>query len=315
MEPAVRRAEHLSSRPNPDPNPPSPDPKRPNPDPKRSEAAREPWNAVGRHWILRNPDRLWRRHSDTVNSHLLSEWLPSAPVERLLKTDLFDEAVADGVYRVLATRARKVYAIDVSRDIVRATGGRYPEIRGVEADVRELPFASGSFGSVVSISTLDHFRSWRDLVEALAEIRRILEPDGGLILTMDNGANPVIALRNALPFALVRRLGLVPYPVGKTAGPGRLRRLLREQGFQVEECRAVLHCPRVLAVVVARLVQRYGRERVCAAFLLALARFEGLARWPTRFLSGHFVAVRGRKAGGLAEAHRGAAGRPAGWRR
>mgnify|MGYP006138370175 CR=1 FL=1 len=38
--------------------------------------------------------------------------------------------------------------------------------------------------------------------------------------------NPVVRLRNALPFGLLRRTGLVPYYVGATCGPRRLRDFL-----------------------------------------------------------------------------------------
>ncbi|HLI80553.1 MAG TPA: hypothetical protein VKV03_11255, partial [Candidatus Binataceae bacterium] len=40
--------------------------------------------------------RLWRQHSDRVNSELLARWLPEARIKRALKTDLFDEAIGDG---------------------------------------------------------------------------------------------------------------------------------------------------------------------------------------------------------------------------
>ena len=64
------------------------------------------------------------------------------------------------------------------------------------------------------------------------------------ILTLDNLANPVVAIRNALPFPLIRRLGLTPY---------HRWRDVRSQGWQPDARRgqilvlnttAVMHCPR-----------------------------------------------------------------------
>jgi hypothetical protein len=43
---------------------------------------------------------------------------------------------------------------------------------------------------------------------------------------------------------------------------------------------------------MARLLERGGRAGPRAAFLRLLLSFECLASWPTRYLTGYFVAVR-----------------------
>ena len=82
----------------------------------------------------------------------------------------------------------------------------------VAADVRVLPFPAGTFDGVLSTSTLDHFEAIDDLHRALGELRRVLRPAGRLVLTLDNPANPLIRLRNALPpdVARTNRTGPVP---------------------------------------------------------------------------------------------------------
>jgi hypothetical protein len=112
---------------------------------------------------------------------------------------------------------------------------------------------------------------------------------------MDNLANPAVALRNALPYRLLHRLKLVAYPVGATAGPGRLRRMLEDAGFDVLQTVAMLHCPRALAVALARRCERRGTPAAKARFLRSAARWERLARWPTRYLTGYFVGIDARK--------------------
>ena len=162
--------------------------------------------------------------------------------------------------------------------------------RGAATDVRSLPFADGSFDAVISNSTLDHFTHARDITAALEELHRVLTPRGRLVLTLDNAANPAIALRNALPFTWLARLGLVPYFVGTTLGPTMAAAVLERIGFRVIEVTAILHCPRVLAVPLARLADTAG-SRWAPRLLRALAHFEHAERWPTRFRTGHFVAV------------------------
>jgi SAM-dependent methyltransferase len=212
----------------------------------------------------------------------------------LLKTDLFDEALTPGLYPLLATRADVVGA-DVAVSTARAARSRHARLRAVGADVRSLPFASGTFDVVVSISTLDHFGSMADILASLCELHRVLRPGGQLLLTLDNLANPLVALRNALPFGLLNALGIVPYRVGTTCGPRRLRRAVRESGFEVLDVAAVLHCPRVLAVAGAALFNRFASSRAQREYVHWLLPFERLGNLPSRFLTGYYTAVVARK--------------------
>jgi hypothetical protein len=120
----------------------------------------------------------------------------------------------------------------------------------------------------------------------------VLRPGGQLILTLDNLSNPIILLRNWLPFRLLKRLKIVPYYVGVTLGANRLKYLLKETGFEVLEVDTIMHCPRVLAVKITRWVEKYTSLRTQKSFLRLLMAFERLSRLPTRFLTGYFVAVK-----------------------
>lgn len=77
-----------------------------------------------------------------------------------------------------------------------------------------------------------------------------------MIITLDNASNPVVALRNGLPHRLLRSLGLVPYRMGATCGSGDLAALLRTCSFEVDELDFVVHCPRLIAVLAARLIDK-----------------------------------------------------------
>jgi SAM-dependent methyltransferase len=242
-------------------------------------------------WSLHNPQTLWRAHSDRVNLALLNRWLPAAPVEAILKTDLFDEAFGDGLAPLLAARARCVYGIDLSERVIAAVRARYPSLASVRADVRALPFPDAVFDAVVSISTLDHFEDHAEIDVSLEEIARTLKPGGRLLLTLDNRANPAVALRNALPFRMLNAMGLVPYFVGATYGPRTLPRAVARAGLTVLNATATLHCPRVLAVPLTSLVQARGGPGVRQWFSRLLVGFERLSGLPTRYLTGHFVAV------------------------
>jgi len=234
---------------------------------------------------------LWRVHSDAVNLALSERWLPGEPILRLLKTDLFDEAVGHGLYYQLAARSLTVVGMDVAATTLDAAHAKYPGLLATVADVRQLPFAEGAFDVVLSNSTLDHLESLDEIADSLQELNRVLCRGGHLLLTLDNPANPFVALRNVLPFWLLDRLRLVPYQVGVTCNRHRLVSILQQAGFEVHQTTAVMHCPRVIAVATARMVQRHSTTKSHRRFQRALMRFERLEKLPTRFLTGHFIAV------------------------
>lgn len=260
------------------------------------------WDGVGAAWTAARPQRLWRDFTDRHQLTLVRRWLetavdeggrPHAPTPAattLLKTDLFDEVAGRGVVAPLSTAGLRVTAVDVSPFIVAEAAARNPGLDAIVADVRTLPFPDGTFDAVFSGSTLDHFESTADIEAALVELRRVLRPGGRLILTLDNPANPLIRLRNGPLLALLRRIGVVPYQVGATLGPRALTETVRQAGFDVVEATAVMHCPRVIAVAVAAVVERL--PRACReAFLACLTACEWFERLPTRWFTGHYLAI------------------------
>src|SRR5919197_4701352 len=79
---------------------------------------------VAEEWMQGSPDFLWRHHSDAVNRALLARWLPAVSVARLLKTDVFDESVGEGLYSLLIEHAETVVGMDVSLTTLRAAQSR-----------------------------------------------------------------------------------------------------------------------------------------------------------------------------------------------
>lgn len=253
------------------------------------------WDEIADEWRSTGGERAWRMVSDAVNARLLSRWLPPDPAGTVLKTDLFDEVVGTGLMPWLSRSFGHVTGIDISPALIDMARARFPELEAELADVRTMPFADGAFGTVVSNSTLDHFPTTDDIALALSELHRVMRRDGTLLITLDNPVNPVVALRNALPERLRRVSGMVPFAVGATCGPRRLRALLEQAGFGVMKMGAVFHCPRVLVVMGGHLVDRHCSAATKERYVRFWAAFEGLSLLPTRFLTGHFVAALARK--------------------
>ena len=255
-------------------------------------SVREHWDQVAEHWRDSPRDNLWRQHADAVNARLVERWLSGIPVERLLKTDLFDEAVTGGLHSLLMSRARLVVGMDLSSVTAQLARSNSEGMAVACADARSLPFADDAFDVVLSNSTLDHFSTRQELVASMRELNRVTRPGGQLILTLDNLANPVVALRNALPFDWLKRLRIVPYYVGVTCGPRGLQCLLGESNWELRDMDTILHCPRFLVVRLSQVLARRAGPESQRRFLAWLTRFEGLARLPTRYLTGYFLAAR-----------------------
>lgn len=250
------------------------------------------WDGVAAEWRRATPQRLWRAYCDALHADLIRRWLPAERVGRLLKTDLFDEVISQGLYPAIEPAASRIVGIDVSVAMARSARSRHATLAAVGADVCRLPFADAAFDVIVSNSTLDHMDSMELIEQGLAELQRVLRPNGQLLLTLDNLWHPVVALRSALPERPLQRLGLVPYHVGVTCSPPRLRKMVRGAGLDVIEVKALMHCPRLLGVWCGAILDRFAPAGVREPYIRSLMAMERLASVPTRFLTAHFVAVR-----------------------
>ncbi|HOG27967.1 MAG TPA: methyltransferase domain-containing protein [Vicinamibacterales bacterium] len=257
-------------------------------------AQRDYWNEIGRAWARGQRDASWRGCSDAIHERWLGRVAADLQGGRVLKTDLFNEAIGDGFAGWFERRGCRMLACDVAWPTAARAAARHPSIAVVAADVRTLPLAPGAIDAVLSDSTLDHFACEAEIAASLRELRRTLRRGGTLLLTMDNPRNPLIRLRNLCP-GFWHRLGIVPYMVGVTCTRRRLEQMLDAAGFEVEASATIMHAPRVAAVWLCRWWARATRRNRPAPWLVAsLLAAEHLDRLPTRELTGHFVAIRAR---------------------
>ncbi|NNF08431.1 MAG: class I SAM-dependent methyltransferase, partial [Candidatus Eisenbacteria bacterium] len=85
--------------------------------------------------------------------------------------------------RTLAELNRHAFGVDRSEDLLREGAREKPSILTARSDMRQLPFASASFGSVLSMFTsFGYFDSHQEHVNLLKEWRRVTLPGGRLIL-------------------------------------------------------------------------------------------------------------------------------------
>ncbi|MEJ7670694.1 MAG: class I SAM-dependent methyltransferase [Casimicrobiaceae bacterium] len=86
---------------------------------------------------------------------------------------------------LLADGARFVVGIDISSEAVTHARARYarPNLVFTQASVTQLPLRDASIDLVISFETVEHLSKQREM---LAEFRRVLAPDGVLVISSPN---------------------------------------------------------------------------------------------------------------------------------
>jgi SAM-dependent methyltransferase len=245
---------------------------------------------------VRPRDGAWWRAQAAITRRFLRDPAWTTAPGPLLKSDLFDEA--SGPHHPLADAPAgfRLVGMDIDRGVVSQARARLstdgPRAALVVADVGRLPFTTGAFALIISLSTLDHLSSEEHIAQAVAEAFRVLRPAGRLLLTLDNPWNPEVALRRALPRAIVSRLRADTFPLGVTLSGRRGRQVLERAGFVVEEQRYLVHAPRYPAIRILAWLDRLGRAGWAERVVHGL---EALGHWPSRAITGHYVAWAARK--------------------
>lgn len=101
-----------------------------------------------------------------------------------INTRTLDAACGEGYgSAILSESAASVESVDISKQAIDHASARYRDLENVSfqvADCTKLPFPDNEFDRIVSFETLEHLETHDQL---MAEFRRVLKPDGYLILS------------------------------------------------------------------------------------------------------------------------------------
>ncbi len=215
---------------------------------------------------------------------LVSAWAP-AEVRSVLKTDLFEEGFGqDALLDAFAATYPMVIGIDISQVVTAEARKRIPAARYVVSDASALPFKAGSFDLIVSISTLDHLPPPL-LAGALADLCRVLKPNGCLVLTLDSRHNPLHVFSNHFRRWLGRIHAERCYTVQE------VKAAMAGQPWILTHATAIYHVPfpvNFLAKQARRLMGAWADGAIRAV----VRACEALGSLPTRFFTGRYIALR-----------------------
>jgi len=221
---------------------------------------------------------------------LLRQHLPARAGIRMLKTDLWDEAKNTRILHWAARQGVDVYGLDVSMPTVVQAKREFAGDRSpfVVADVRHVPFASGSFDAIYSMGTIEHFD---ETEAAVVELARLLTPGGRLILGVPNRHDPFL---RPLMVWLLQARGWYDYGTEKCYSRKDLRRMLNAAGLTVTAETGILFIPGWLRMLDLLLHTRWPRWSFITRPAVALFRWLG-ERFPGLRRHGYLLASVGER--------------------
>jgi len=202
--------------------------------------------------------------------------------KRVLKLDLWNEAFNTRILEWIRSQGANVVGLDLSR-VVAHRAHRNAVAEGnplalLRADIRELPFPSGSFDVVYTMGTIEHIDEYP---QSLREIQRVLKPGGRAIVGVPHKWN--LFLRPLMVWIL-DAFGQYLYAPEKSFSSGELRRDLETAGLQPMERTGILTLPGFLRMADLFFYTRgIPLYRLSPLFLAPFQYLETRWRWPGRF--------------------------------
>jgi len=103
--------------------------------------------------------------------------------------------------------AENYIGIDISDKLIEIAKKKYPDKRFVLSEPLKFPFENQSFDIAICLAVLHHIPSKQSRAEFLKEIKRILKPNGKLILTVWDLQSSKKAIKLFLKYTLLKLVG------------------------------------------------------------------------------------------------------------
>lgn len=233
-----------------------------------SDEAKNPSAQIG----FLGPYATWRasrlgRITDALEESLILEMAGNVQGHRVLDVGGGDGKLAE----LFARRGAQVTLVDLDAHMLEAARHRFADagqlVETVEGDATRLPFPDGSFDIVSAVTVLCFVG---DANRAVAEMARVLKPDGTLLLGELNRFSAWAAWRRLRGW-----LGNAAWRSAHFRTTAELRKLAVRAGLRVVVVSAAIFYPPLgwAAALVRKVDPKIGRHlRLGGAFLLLVAR-------------------------------------------
>ncbi len=248
---------------------------------------RERWDGVARTMpdIFHTSSTQYYRRREIA---LLQRSFGSLKGKRVLKLDLWNEAVNTRILNWMKSQGAEAFGLDFSSVVTSRALQNSGETEGplhlVQSDIRHIPFATNSFDFVYTMGTIEHIDEYQDAVD---EVHRVLKVGGKTIIGVPHKWN--IFLRPLLVNAL-DLFGKYPYSPEKSFSYGELRRVVEKCGLRVRNRTGIMAFPGILRMAELFLYKRkIPLYRLVRPILWPFDRLESRWEWPGLF--GYLIAL------------------------
>lgn len=157
------------------------------------------------------------------------------------------------LYELFEEMSVDYYGVDISEKLIEIAKSRHPKDKFQVADALSLPFPDNFFDKIFSIAVLHHIPSEKLKIQFLKEAKRVLKPNGLLILTIWN-LWKVSCLRLHLKHTILKLMGWskldfkdIFYPWRNSQGKiiiqryihcftkRELKKVVKKAGFKIKE--------------------------------------------------------------------------------
>jgi len=215
---------------------------------------------------------------------LIERAVGSLAGKRVLKLDLWNEAINTRLLQWMQSCGAETFGLDLSRTVTDRARRNLDRAQVVQADIRELPFATGCFDFVYTMGTIEHIAEY---AVAVREVRRVLKPGGRAIIGVPHKWN--LFLRPLL-VGLLDLVDRYPYSPEKSFSAGDLRRVVEGEGLRVLDRTGILTIPGIVRMVDLYCHRRQiPLHRATPLFIWPFEFVELRWRWPGRF--GYLLAL------------------------
>ncbi len=208
--------------------------------------------------------------------------------KRVLKLDLWNEAINTRILHWMRDQGAEAYGIDISRVVASRARDNAVYASGplhiAQCDIRDLPFLSESFDFVYTMGTIEHIDEYQ---QAVGEICRVLRPGGKAIVGVPHKWN--VFLRPML-VSLLDRFGKYAYSPELSFSARELREVVARSGLRVSRRTGILSVPGILRMADLFFFSRgIPLHRLSPLFLWPFDFVETRWAWPGFF--GYLIAM------------------------
>jgi ubiquinone/menaquinone biosynthesis C-methylase UbiE len=168
---------------------------------------------------------------------------------------VLDSGCANGrLWEIFKTKKVDYIGVDISEKLIELAKNKYPRAKFQKADALNLPFPNDYFDKIYSISVLHNIPSRNFQIQCLKEAKRILKPEGLLIIRVWDFWRRKAAQRLLFKYTFLKLIGkskldfkdvFVPWKNSKGQiltqryfhcfSKRELEKLVKKSGFKIKE--------------------------------------------------------------------------------